>query len=155
MRRKISPGHSLRTNPIVFKIQKTVRESDKAFHLCWVPSHISIEGNEQANRLANLSTKNPNRAANQLTRGELRTKIKKKSREAWPKLAYRPNKQMEITDDLCPQPSSTCPDQHWDKSLARLRIGHSPLTHGFYMAKTPRSTCENWGEEIVLTIRHI
>ena len=146
-------------NPIAAQIQKTVRESSSKLKLCWVPSHVGIRGNEIADNLANRATNLPIEEENKLTRDEYKSKIKKKSKEIWlnrwKSPRQRPNKLREITDNISPLPNSVCQDRRWERTLTRLRIGHSRLTHEHLMTATAPPTCENCGEEVQVTIKHI
>ena len=42
-------------NPLVQKIQNIVQNSNYVFVFIWIPSHVSIEGNEKADKLAKES----------------------------------------------------------------------------------------------------
>ena len=146
-------------NPIVIEIQGKVHRASHRLHLCWIPSHVGLGGNEQADRLANAGTEDNIQSMNRLTRGELRAKIKRTTKETWkqrwkaPRL--RPNKLRDITDNLSPLPNTVCKNRRWERTLARLRLGHSPLTHGFLITRAAPPTCENCGEDTRLTIKHI
>ena len=120
---------------------------------------MGIRGNELADRLANQATNLAIEEENKLTRDEYRSKIKKKSKETWinrwKSPRQRPNKLREITDNISPLPNSVCQDRRWERTLTRLRIGHSRLTHGHLMTATAPPTCEYCGEEVEVTIKHI
>ena len=146
-------------NPIATEIQKQIFDSNKSVHICWVPSHVGILGNEHADRLANNATKAQIQIENLLTKDEMKSKIKRIGRKAWLQRwrspLGRPNKLKEITDDLSPLPNSSCSNRRWERTLARLRLGHSRLTHGFIISNTTPPFCENCGEDTALTIKHI
>ena len=59
-------------NPTVIKIQKTVHQTSSKLHMCWIPSHVGINGNETADSLANNATTSTTRWKNKLTREEYR-----------------------------------------------------------------------------------
>ena len=59
-------------NPIATEIQKQIFDSNKSVHICWVPSHVGILGNEHADRLANNATKAQIQIENPLTEDEMK-----------------------------------------------------------------------------------
>ena len=144
-------------NPIVQKIQKAVKNSNKTFTLCWVPSHIGIDGNESADKLAVQATTFTITTQFEQTRSDLKAYIKKTYKEKWKEKwnSAQPNKLLEITDSIHPLPNTICKNRQWERCLTRLRIGHTKLTHGHYMSREQPQTCEDCGEDIPLTIKHI
>ena len=146
-------------NPLVISIQKALLENDKKVSLCWVPSHVGITGNEVADKAAKEATKRPTVMAVPVLRGDLRAHIKKITRDKWlqqwQETSEQSNKLREITDSLSPLPNSTCSNRQWERILARLRIGHSRMTHSFIMAQDPPPLCEHCQESPPLTIKHV
>merc|ERR1712237_149034 len=57
------------SNPIVTQIRDEIFDSKKSVKLCWVPSHIGVEGNEEADSQAKEATSNPNITQTHLPRG--------------------------------------------------------------------------------------
>ena len=93
-------------------------------------------------------------------KGEYKSKIRKNLKDAWLRAweATTPteNKLREITANFTPLPNTSSPDRRWERTLARLRVGHSPLTHGFLMtANAERPICDQCDDEEILTIKHI
>ena len=125
--------------------------------LCWVPSHVGIVGNEQADRLANKATKDNRKAPNPLMRYDAKSKIKCKMKDIWAQRWNQntSNKLQQITDSISPIPRISCDDRKWERTLTRLRIGHTRLTHGYLLAgsRTP-PTCEDCEDETPLTVKH-
>ena len=142
--------------PIMIQIQDLIKNSDKNFTLCWVPSHIGIGGNERADSLAVATTSNETIHQHENIRSDMKAYINKKIKEWWKEkwqLSLR-NKLFEITSDLKSLPHTTCSDRFWERSLMRLWIGQSRLTHGYLMNQSGQSSCEYCGEDIPLTIKH-
>ena len=74
-------------------------------------------------------------------------------REKWN--ATQPNKLSEIIDNIYTLPNILCENRHWDRCLARLRIGHSKLTHWHYMSREQAPIYEDCGKDTPLKIKHI
>ena len=145
-------------HPLIQKIQETMKLTGKIYIFCWVPSHINVGGNERADQLARsaILASDADFASCLLPIGDLKAWVKKTAKEKWAQewRETQPNKLREITSDISPLSDSSCSDRHWERSLVRLRIGHSRLTHGYLMARDERPTCEHC-EDAHLTIRHI
>ena len=150
--RKIYPE-----NCIVQEIHTKLHASGKTFHLCWVPSHCGIPGNERADRLAKETSENLTVITHvKLPRSDLKATVKSKTKEAWRRewANIQDNKKLrEITDSLTELPNSNCSDREWQIILCRLRIGHSRLTQSYHMTRSARPRCDFCGDW--LEIKHI
>ena len=153
---------SIYRNQLISDIHKACQESPKQYQLCWVPSHVGITGNEQADKLAGRATKNDYCMANPLLRNDAISRVKMKAKQIWQQRWNESpirNKLREITSDLSPLPNTSCSSRLWERTLTRLRIGHTRLTHGYLMTGgTPRPSppeCEECGDGSSLTVKHI
>ena len=147
-------------NPIVQDIQEEAHNSLKKFQLCWVPSHVGIAGNEAADRAAREAVKNAQIIPVPPVRSDLSAKVRMKVKLEWlnrwknhtyPRLNYL----RQVTDDLKPLPNFTCKNRSWERTLARLRLGYSRLTHGYVMSRDQRPICDRCTDDIPLSIKHI
>ena len=144
--------------PLINGIRSLCHKNQKEYYLCWVPSHVGITGNERADRLANEATKNVIQIPNKMTRIDAKSKIKCKMKERW---AHRwnqnsNNKLKNITENLSPFPSSAWNNHKWERTLIRLRIGHTRLTHGYLLSGSRSApTCEDCDDEVPLTVKHL
>ena len=153
---------SIYRNQLISDIHKACQESPKQYQLCWVPSHVGITGNEQADKLAGRATKNDYCMANPLLRNDAISRVKMKTRQIWQqRWTDTPirNKLRQITSDLSPLPNISCSSRLWERTLTRLRIGHTRLTHGYLMAGgTPSPSppeCDECNDGSNLTVKHI
>ena len=146
-------------NSLVKTIQNEAYESTKEFLLCWVPSHIGVTGNEIADKLARGTTTSTEVLQSSLPRNDLDASIKRKTKAEWltrwRTISPNINHLRGIKDSLTPLPNTSCANRRWGKTLARLRLGYSRLTHGYIMSRDQRPTCDRCRDEPQLTIKHI
>ena len=146
-------------NPLVTLIQEQIQKTNKRYHLCWVPSHVGVSGNERADRAANDATKCNSHLEVSIPKGDIHAQIKKISKAEWLKkwqsTRINQNKFREVTNNLSPLAHSTCEDRKWERTLTRLRLGHSRLTHSYLMSGGAPPSCDNCGEDVRLTIKHL
>ena len=126
--------------------------------ICWIPSHIGIEGNEKADTKAKEAAK---RRAELIPIyykdyfSTIRSKVESVREEAWQN-SHPPSKLRAIKTDLKPWPPYDL-SRREEVVINRIRIGHTNLTHNYLMdSETMRippicPLCNN----SILTISHI
>lgn len=143
-------------NPIVQAIRQRLLVSHKHYTFCWCPSHVGIRFNTIADSFARFFADHGIVSRSMLPRHDLKSYVKLQSRRLWSDSWFRQpvvNKLRRFKDSTLPFPNSTSDDRHWERTLCRLRIGHTQLTHGFLMDQSTPPLC---GDCIVpLTIYHI
>ena len=125
--------------------------------ICWIPSHIGIEGNEAADRAAKEAVRKP-KAKLKIPISDYIPAMKKwifnRWQSSWSDETDN-NKLKEIKPNVGMCQSSLQNERRTEVVLSRLRIGHTFLTHSFLMStphdNIPRcSTCQT-----TLTIKHL
>ena len=146
-------------HPIITKIQSCIIQLSRKnidLKFCWIPSHVNIQGNEQADRLAgefrteSLSHKIPHSDISAV----IKAKIRESWNQRWQSIYPNENKLRKIKNDTVDWNFSFPRRRHLEVILCRLRIGHTKLTHGHYMERRPSNDC-TYCDETPLTIEHI
>ena len=141
-------------NPIIHQIQTLIINSHKSYSMCWVPSHIGIRGNEEADRLAGECIRTLQIAPHSLPRSDHKCSIKQRIKRAWHS-SWQSNTLNKLRDSL-PNVAKKYKDnlpRSWSTKLTRLRIGHTRLTHEYLIKKEPQPFCMEC--LVPLTIKHI
>ena len=124
----------------------------------WVPSHVNIKGNEEADTAAkealaeelpaDLKTKFSDLKAGVLSY------IKGKWQAEWANEKDNKNKLQRIQPDRCAPLPRCCNNRKEESVLTRLHIGHTRLTHAYLMKQDEEAPmCIGCDEP--LTVEHI
>ena len=120
-------------NPLVLKLLQKFHHlscAHKTVHFCWIPSHISIRGNEAADVAAKESL-SQDIIASQVPYTDLKPHINSfianKWQERWS--SCPDNKLFKIKPTLGVWPSGFRNSRKEEVILSRLRIGHTYFTH--------------------------
>ena len=148
-------------HPIVGEIREwlfKLHTKFKKVQFCWVPAHVGIQGNEIADKLAKQATKFPNVKFDSVPHIDLkrpiRSLIQDKWQNKWSSPALQNNKKLKkIRPVIDHWPSSFHPNRRHERSLTRLRIGHTKLTHGHLMRGDVAPRCNRCN--VTLTVEHV
>ncbi|GBN69869.1 putative RNA-directed DNA polymerase from transposon BS [Araneus ventricosus] len=118
--------------------------------LCWVPSHVGIVGNEEADKAAKLATA-PTNSSTPLTDFKKYTKVLfySKWQRQWD--TETENKLRAVKPHVQPWPSLM--NRKADTLLTRLRVGHTRYTHGHLLFGEQAPICSQCN--CSMSIQHI
>ena len=127
-------------NPLILQLLQKLHHlscAHKTIHLCWIPSHIGIRGNEAADMAAKESL-DQDITASQVPYTDLKSHINhfisSKWQERWS--SCHDNKLFQIKPTLGEWPPGFRRSRKEEVVLSRLRIGHTYFpTHIFYVGK--------------------
>ena len=146
-------------NPWVVRVLEKynqLKSRGKDIVFCWIPSHIGIKGNEEADEAAKEAL-SLNEASKTIVASDLGNKINDLLQEEW-------QREWESEPNLNNKLKRVLPKlnkNHTPKGMtrrdgtvcARLRIGHSYLTHCYLLKGEPQPFCVSCNE--ALTINHL
>ena len=144
------------SNPILKLIKEElslVQENNKSVTFIWVPSHIGIRGNEQADRSARDAISNPNSIlVTTSLHTDLKHYMKKLIQNQWQsEWEQKKTKLNEIKFSV--KPWLSVPNGRRNQViLTRLRIGHTRLTHDYLIKGTEEPKCEICQKKV--TVKH-
>jgi len=145
-------------SPLISKIYRNLlrlQTEGRIISFCWIPSHVGISGNEEADVEAkneSLSVNvNPCHIPHSDYYADYKRKLNEKFKQHWQSLEN--NKLRKIKQNLDYWWSAHLKSRRKSVVLCRLRIGHTRLTHGFLMDRSNRPYCE--GCLVPLTVEHI
>lgn len=153
-------------SPLVESVRRKYHQAlDKNLNLelCWVPSHTDIAGNEKADAVAKEAT--TLREAHSWRaiphtdmKRPIKDAIKKKWKQRWIEFDNYPRREgrklREIKKEVCAWKSSYNKNRRTETVLARLRIGHTNITHAYLMqGQSNPPICDRCNSPI--TVKHL
>lgn len=123
----------------------------------WVPGHVGIIGNDFADNLAKTAASSQQQTAdNKLSADDFKymifTQMKVNRNNEWLSISIT-NKLRVIKNFANKWPETHQLDRKDSVVLARVRIGHTFVTHSHLMSRDPVPQCLNCNEQ--LTIQHV
>lgn len=145
-------------HPIVRRIHEyliMLEQIKKTIHFIWAPGHVGIVGNEMADKAAKDALTLPGRGTTILTASELARPLKECVGRRWQAMwDESPSSKLKpIKRDVKPWATSNRGIRREEVAIARLRIGHTRLTHVYLITKEPPPKCQKCN--CSLTIKHI
>ena len=144
-----TPKHQSHTiNSIKWKAQDLKAEANMDITIQWIPSHVGVEGNEEADVTAKSAHENLQDVATPLDPSEAKFLTKVAQHQRW-QLVYDTKKQRLHLGAIKPViekwPWTNTQSRQIDTAMTRLRLGHVGLNqhlHKFNMAESQLcSTC--------------
>ena len=130
----------------------------KAVCFCWIPSHVGLTGNEEADKYAKEAANSTLSQIRKVPLEDMKSPIKsyiwRKWQERWSSSHLANNKKYKkIRKTVEVWPSSFQKERRVEIVLTRLRIGHTWLTHKYILEGGSAPLCA--GCDVALTVEHI
>ena len=148
-------------NRLVQDIQVAVHELAQkgiTVSFCWVPSHVGIEGNEMADKLAKaalqLERENPALVFFSDWKGHLKEKMFHKWKDKWQDMVDEHWTQLRgVQENIHPRKWGFGFSRAEEIKITRLRIGHTRFARDYYFKDNIPPECDECGE--LLTVQHV
>ena len=144
-------------NPLILQLLQKLHHlscAHKTIHLCWIPSHIGIRGNEAADMAAKESL-NQDITASQVPYTDLKSHINhfisSKWQERWS--SCRDNKLFQVKPTLGEWPPGFRRSRKEEVVLSRLRIGRTYFSHSYILRREDPPECTACQE--IYSVRHV
>lgn len=129
----------------------------KEINFIWVPSHVGILGNEKADKAAKEAAEKTHWDIEEVTSADLqntlRHAVEKAWYQRWKDIIPMENKLRNVKELPVKWKTSSRKIRKEEVVLARLRIGHTNITHSYLMAKEQAPECAIC--QSPLTVQHI
>lgn len=141
---------------LVLRAQDLLHSSKKEIQFLWIPGHVGIKGNEEADRLAKIALDSNTILKNKILWADFKNISGKKLREKWQNhwnLIGTQNKFYRIKNNIDKWKSIDFIHRKSACIITRLRTGHTRATHGYLMemeSQQPICVCGS-----TLTVDHI
>ncbi|XP_023238512.1 uncharacterized protein LOC111637275 [Centruroides sculpturatus] len=145
-----------RSHSIVIKIQKLICHltmCNFSIKFCWVPGHVGIRGNEEADTAAKSAS--PSQITMHIEGGDLKLVVKNRLAERWQIMwnAQIHNKLHEIKPLVENWTRNKQYDRRSEVVLSHLRIGHTRLTHQYLLKGDDQPVCQYCN--CTVSVKHI
>jgi len=162
-RSSVESLHNKSEHPVIRSIILKISEiglRGVSIDICWIPSHVGIEGNEKADSKAKDAAKRTPEHISIYFKDyfpSIKARFFNKRNHNWQNIRPQP-KLRNIKQDL--QPWNSYPDlkRREEVVLNRVRIGHTYATHNYLMDSAVQHavppTC-HYCNDALLTIKHI
>ena len=144
-------------NPLIQELRElyaAIVESGKEVVICWLPSHIGIEGNEEADQAAKAGLKRQPGTC-RIPTTDLLGICKEKAKLDWQSQwnSEKNNKLHAIEPSVGKRVDHKKMTRRESTRMVRLRIGHSLMTHGYLMVAQDPPICQRC--QVTLTMKHL
>jgi ribonuclease HI/uncharacterized protein YjgD (DUF1641 family) len=143
-------------NPLIKQLQDKLSDNNTDITIMWIPSHIGITGNEQADQQAKLATSETlhddfHIITHDITK-HIKDNIKEQWQQEWDSEINSGNKLGQVKKTVDKWKEINSYDRKEQTVITRLRLGHTKLTHLHLIEKRnpPKCSCSN-----DLTVKHL
>ena len=149
-------------SPIVVETKELIRRAEEGniiIDLCWVPGHVNVRGNKKADAAAKDAALRAQTAPHKAIphtdmRRPLREAITNRWHREWNSLARGGRKLREIKKYVKDWTSSHNKSRRIETVLARLRLGHTNITHVYLMqGQTEPPECDRC--RVTITVKRL
>ena len=146
-------------HPLIQKVQEWLfwlSSRHKCVCFCWVPAHVGIPGNEEADTEAKNASTARNITCKVIPHSDMRRAIKDHILHKWQELWNSSPKNLKYKKIRPTVESWSSLYQNNRKNevvLSRLRVGHTRLTHGHILVKGNAPVCDHCQQQV--TVEHI
>ncbi|XP_076623123.1 uncharacterized protein LOC143342788 [Colletes latitarsis] len=143
-------------NTVIQNIIETLKRDKREVLYSWIPAHISIEGNEKADKAAKLASSSTTiMKYEQATHQDIQKHYTKALTEVWNEewRNSRPTKLHKVRNNIYDFNPALLLNRKDQVKTTRLRIGHSSWTHSYLITKTEPNSCNTCN--VQNTIEHI
>ncbi|MDA3086478.1 reverse transcriptase domain-containing protein, partial [Campylobacter sp. CS_ED1] len=143
------------SNPLVHQVKCKYNSLslNKTIIFCWIPGHVGIHGNEQADRAAKESltlTQSDMKIPSTDFKPKIKNEIKKKWQTIWDNTTEN---KLHCIKPILGKPTENLSYRKDQVVITRCRIGHTRITHSHLLKREGRPMCNAC--KCPLTVKHL